>query len=62
MTIYPRPDGAAVVIDGRKMGGVHWSLSGDEDEVILSGQSEFILPLANELAQLLGCHVVELKA
>jgi len=62
MTIYPRPDGAAVVIDGRNVGGVHWSLSGEEDEVILSGQADFILPLANELAELLGCRVDELKA
>ncbi len=32
MTIYPRPDSASIVFDGRKVGGVHWSLSGDENE------------------------------
>jgi len=62
LTIYPRPDGAAVVIAGQRVGGVHWSLSGDEDEVILSGDADFMLPLANELAELLGCRVEQLKA
>ncbi len=62
MTFFPRPDGAAVVIGGREVGGVHWSLSGDEDEVILSGEGEFILPFAKELAELLGCRVEQLNA
>jgi hypothetical protein len=59
MTIRPRPDGATVVIDGRKIGNVGWSLSG-EDEVIVSGDPELIVPWATAVAVELDAEFAEL--
>jgi len=61
ITIYPRPDCATVVIDGQKKGRVYWSPKG-EKEVIVCGEADYVLPLAEELAILLGCECSPLAA
>jgi hypothetical protein len=59
MTIYPRPDGAAVVVGGREIGDVAWSQSG-EDEVIVSGDPALIVPWARAAAVELDAEFGEL--
>jgi hypothetical protein len=49
-----------VVIGGQRVGTVAWSES-REDAVIVSGEATVIVPLARELAAILGCDVQELK-
>jgi hypothetical protein len=59
--IRPAPDTAAVVIDGREVGDVCWSHTG-EDEVIVSGDRAAVGPLARQLAAALGAQFDELPA
>jgi hypothetical protein len=52
MTVHPRPDAAEVVVDGRVVGQVYWSMS-DEPLVNLTVESS-ALPLVREWAAALG--------
>ena len=59
MTIYPRQDGAKVVINGHEIGHVGWSLTG-EDEVIFNGNPALIIPWAISIAVELDAEFGEL--
>lgn len=53
MTIYPNPDGARVVLDGREVGGVHWSR--DPDDPLIHVEVEPVaMPLVQEWAAAMG--------
>jgi hypothetical protein len=53
MVIEPRPDVARVVVDGRALGVMEWSL--DESNLInVFGESQVVIPLAQEIAATLG--------
>jgi hypothetical protein len=49
ITINPKPDTATVVLNGKKIGFVEWSQSG-EDEVSVWGDSILIVPWAQAVA------------
>jgi hypothetical protein len=53
MTVRPSADAADVVVDGRKVGLMHWSMDG-RPEIIVSGELAIVRPVAEELAALLG--------
>lgn len=59
ITIYPRPDGASVIKDGRTIVHLGWSQSGI-DEIILSGDRHEVIFLARQIAAVLSGECVEL--
>jgi hypothetical protein len=59
ITIFPRPDGASVIKDGKEIANVGWSLSGP-DEVILSGERSVVISLGREIAMQLDAELFEL--
>jgi hypothetical protein len=61
LTIRPRPDGASVVINAKRVGFVEWSQSG-EDEVFVSGDPNVIVSWAAAVAAELGAEFAELPS
>jgi hypothetical protein len=59
ITIYPRPDGASIMKDGKVVVHVGWSQSG-ADEVILSGERSQVISLGREIATALDAELLEL--
>jgi hypothetical protein len=53
MTVHPPPDAAEVVLEGRPVGSVFWSMSEDQPLVNVSIET-FALPLVREWAAALG--------
>jgi hypothetical protein len=53
MVIKPLPDVARVVIDGREVGAMSWSLD-DSNLINVFGEPEAVVPLAHEIARSLG--------
>jgi hypothetical protein len=60
MVIRARRDGAAIVVNGRRVGSAHWSLS-DEPEIIISGEAADVIPLGHGFAAMLNAEFEELK-
>jgi len=59
--LHPRPDAAAVVIAGQRVGEFAWSQSG-EQEVVVSGDPAVVIPLASEFAAAIGADFNETSA
>ena len=59
ITIYPGPDGASVMKDGKAVVHVGWSQSGT-DEVILSGERSQVISLGRDIATALDAELLEL--
>jgi hypothetical protein len=56
--IYPRPDIARVVVAGKEVGTMSWAE--DESNLInVFGEPEVVVPLACDIARLLGGHFKE---
>ena len=53
MVIRPRPDVARVVVDGKEVGAMDWSLD-DSNLINVFGEPQVIVPLAHEIARSLG--------
>lgn len=53
MVIKPLPDVARVVINGREVGTMSWSLD-DSNMINVFGEPEAVVPLAHEIARSLG--------
>jgi hypothetical protein len=53
MVIKPLPDVARVIIDGQEVGSMSWALD-ESNLIIVFGQPQAVVPLALEIAQVLG--------
>ena len=53
MTIKPLPDVARVIVDGREVGAMSWSMD-DSNLIHVFGEPESVVPLAQEIARSLG--------
>jgi hypothetical protein len=53
MVIKPRPDVARVIVEGQEVGSMSWSLD-DSNLINVFGQPEAVVPLAQDIAKLLG--------
>jgi hypothetical protein len=53
MTIRPRPDVARVVVENHEVGTMSWCESG-ENEINVFGDPQSMIPVACEIAELLG--------
>jgi hypothetical protein len=53
MVIRPRPDVARVIIGGREVGTMSWSLD-DSNLINVFGEPQAVIPLAREIARSLG--------
>jgi hypothetical protein len=53
MVIKPLPDVARVIIDGQEVGVMSWAMD-DSNLVNVFGEPQTVIPLAHEIAEILG--------